>query len=108
MPLDTARPGSRPERLTAHEARQRLEHERDSRLVQLKALEEAGQEADDHSMAVQKDSLQRVLKDIGAAFGRVDDGTYGTCQDCAQPIPVERLEILPYARCCVGCQRRSA
>ncbi|MFJ8584325.1 TraR/DksA family transcriptional regulator [Streptomyces sp. NPDC093595] len=108
MTLDTARPGSRPERLTAQEARRRLEHERASRLVQLKAIEEAGGEEGDHLMAAQKDSAQRVLKDIDAAFDRIEAGTYGTCQECGQPVPVERLEILPYARCCVGCQRRTA
>ncbi|MGI5197604.1 TraR/DksA family transcriptional regulator [Streptomyces sp. CA-288835] len=108
MPLDTAaRRESGPERLTAHEARQRLEHERASRLVQLTAIEEAGPETNDHLMAVQKDALQRVLKEIDAAFQRIEDSTYGICQDCGQPIPVERLEILPYARCCVGCQSRT-
>ncbi|MDK1347720.1 TraR/DksA C4-type zinc finger protein [Streptomyces sp. 378] len=106
MPLDAARRELGSERLTAHEARQRLEHERDSRLVQLTAIDEAGPETNDHVMAVQIDALQRVLREIDAAFRRIEDGTYGTCQDCAQPIPVERLEILPYARCCVGCQRR--
>ncbi|OEJ28858.1 molecular chaperone DnaK [Streptomyces agglomeratus] len=108
MPLDTAaRRESGPEHLTAHEARQRLEHERASRLVQLTAIEEAGPGANDQVMAVQKDALQRVLKAIDAAFDRLENGTYGICQDCAQPIPVQRLEILPYARCCVGCQRRT-
>ncbi|MDX3611284.1 TraR/DksA family transcriptional regulator [Streptomyces europaeiscabiei] len=105
MPLDTAHREVGPERLTAHEARQRLEHERDSRLVQLTAIDEAGPETNDHLMALQKDALQRVLKEIDAAFHRIQDSTYGMCLDCAQPIPVERLEILPYARCCVGCQR---
>ncbi|WP_030265592.1 TraR/DksA family transcriptional regulator [Streptomyces violens] len=108
MPLDTARSESRPERLTAHEARQRLEHERNSRLLQLRAIEETERDASDHLMAAQQESLQRVLKEVEKAFERIHDGTYGTCQDCGQPIPVERLEILPYARCCVGCQRRTA
>ncbi|MCX2971424.1 MULTISPECIES: TraR/DksA family transcriptional regulator [Streptomyces] len=107
MPPDTARPESRPERLAGGEARQRLEHERHARLEQLKAIEEAGGEADDHLAVAQRDSLRRVLKDIDAAFGRIEDGTYGTCRDCGRSIPVERLEILPYAHCCVGCQQRS-
>jgi DnaK suppressor protein len=87
MPLDTARRESGSERLTAHEARRRLEHERDSRLVQLTAIEEAGPETNDHLMAVQKDALLRVLKEIDAAFDRIEDSTYGICQDCAQPTP---------------------
>lgn len=107
MSLAASRPESRPERLTAHEARQRLEHERNSRLTQLKAVEEAEGETTDHFMAAQKDSVRRVLKEIDAALGRVQDGSYGTCQECAKPIPAERLEILPHVRCCVGCQRRA-
>jgi len=55
----------------------------------------------------QRASLQRALKDIDTAFARLDDGTYGICGSCARPIPVERLEILPYARCCVPCQQRA-
>lgn len=103
MTLDTSRSGSRPERLSAHEARQRLDHERNSRLTQLNAFEEAETEISDPFMAAQKDSVRRVLEEIDAACARVKDGSYGTCQECGRPIPAERLEILPYARCCVGC-----
>ncbi|EPD95623.1 hypothetical protein HMPREF1486_01820 [Streptomyces sp. HPH0547] len=94
-------------RLTAHEARQRLEHERGSRLTQLRALDEAGPETDEHLKAAQREALERVLGEIDAAFGRVQDGSYGTCMSCAKPIPAERLEILPYVRFCVACQRRA-
>ncbi|AWW41900.1 TraR/DksA family transcriptional regulator [Streptomyces cadmiisoli] len=105
MSLDTPRTEARSERLTAHEARQRLEHERNTRLTQLRALAEAGQSADQHMMSAQKDTIERVLKEIEAAFTRVDDGSYGTCPGCSKTIPVERLEILPYTRFCVPCRR---
>ncbi|MFE0631278.1 TraR/DksA C4-type zinc finger protein [Streptomyces sp. NPDC058864] len=112
MSPDTAPPEPRPEarsgRMTAHEARQRLEHERNTRLTQLRAVAEAGWAADDHVMVVQKEAVQRVLGEIEAAFARLQDGSYGVCPDCAKPIPAERLEILPYARCCVACVRRAA
>ncbi|MFE0452425.1 TraR/DksA family transcriptional regulator [Streptomyces sp. NPDC058914] len=103
MSLDTPRL----ERLTAHEARQRLEHERSTRLTQLQAIDEAGHEAAELLMSAQKDTIERVLKEIDAAFARVEDGSYGICQGCAKPIPVERLEILPYTRFCVPCQRNA-
>lgn len=105
MSLDTPRTGTRPERLTAHEAIQRLEHERASRLTQLRAVEEGGSEAETHVMAAQQDIVRRVLGEIEAAFARVRDGSYGCCRGCAKAIPVERLEILPYAALCVPCQR---
>jgi RNA polymerase-binding transcription factor DksA len=105
--LDAPRTEPRPERLTAHEARQRLEHARSTRLTQLQALGEGGQ-ADDQLMAAQKDAIERVLKEIDAAFARIDGGSYGTCLGCGKPVPGERLEILPYTRYCVACQRRAA
>ncbi|WP_217142075.1 TraR/DksA C4-type zinc finger protein [Streptomyces sp. AC627_RSS907] len=108
MSLDASRIESRPERLPAHEARQRLEHARNTRLTQLQALDESAHAEDDHLVSAQKSAIQRVLKEIDEAFARVDNGTYGTCLGCSKPVPGERLEILPYTRYCVACQRRAA
>ncbi|BCL25463.1 TraR/DksA C4-type zinc finger protein [Streptomyces aurantiacus] len=108
MSLDTPRTETRLERLTAHEAVQRLEHERNSRLTQLRAIAEAGPDAEEQVMSAQKDTIKRVLAQVEAAFARVQDGSYGLCHDCAKPIPVERLEILPYTKFCVPCQRDNA
>lgn len=121
MSLDTHTPlaEAHPERLTPHDARRRLEHERASRLTQLRAIDEAargdgngsrheaGHTAEEQVMSEQKDTIERVLKDIEAALDRVRDGSYGTCPTCAKPIPVERLEILPYTRFCVPCLRKA-
>ncbi|MEU1619441.1 TraR/DksA C4-type zinc finger protein [Streptomyces sp. NPDC005722] len=106
--MPDARPGPRPVGVSVPDAHRRLEHERDTRLTQLRAVAEAGWAADDHVMVVQKEAIQRVLGEIEAAFARLQDGSYGVCPDCARPIPAERLEILPYARCCVACGRRAA
>jgi RNA polymerase-binding transcription factor DksA len=48
-----------------------------------------------------------ALGDINWALQRLDRGTYGTCERCTAPIPIERLHILPMARLCMPCQRRS-
>ncbi|MGV9939618.1 TraR/DksA C4-type zinc finger protein [Streptomyces sp. NPDC003401] len=110
--LDTPPTEGRPKRLTAHEARQRLEHERNARLTQLRALDEAGRgttdPVTDQVTVVQKEAVRRVLAEIEAAFARVHDGGYGICTGCSRPVPAERLEILPYTRFCVACQRHSA
>ncbi|MEV2250107.1 TraR/DksA C4-type zinc finger protein [Streptomyces sp. NPDC050147] len=90
-----------------HDAHRRLEHERSSRLTQLQAIDGAGPEVEEQVMLAQKDTIERVLKEIDAALARVRDGSYGTCPTCAKPIPVERLEILPYTQFCVPCQRRT-
>ncbi|GGJ45365.1 TraR/DksA family transcriptional regulator [Streptomyces brasiliensis] len=104
MSLDT----SRSELPTADEARRRLQHARDARLIQLRALGETGPANDDPLVSHQKEAIRQVLQQIDEAFDRVEDGTYGTCLGCARPVPAERLEILPYTPFCVACQRHSS
>ncbi len=53
------------------------------------------------------DNAEQVLSEIGAALKRIEDGTYGTCVNCGQEIPLERLEANPWASLCIGCKRRS-
>jgi hypothetical protein len=108
MSSDTARTAPRAEHPTLHEARLRLDHARGTRLVQLRALTETGQSADDHLLSTQREAIERVLKEIDEAFARIEDGTYGVCLGCAKPVPAERLEILPYTRHCVSCRRGAA
>lgn len=47
----------------------------------------------------------RELAAIDDAIGRIDAGWYGVCGDCGRPIPVARLQALPYATLCIDCQR---
>lgn len=37
------------------------------------------------------------------ALRRVDEGTYGVCERCGQPIDPRRLAVRPFARHCIGC-----
>ncbi len=46
---------------------------------------------------------RRELGEIDAALERIDDGTFGVCQDCGGPIGRGRLRAVPEARRCVGC-----
>ena len=45
---------------------------------------------------VEKD--RRILRDIHAALGKLQDGTFGICEATAQPISKERLEAQPWTR----------
>lgn len=45
------------------------------------------------------------LRAIEAAFARLADGSYGTCQDCGSDIAYERLRAQPTATRCVQCQQ---
>ncbi|KPL88988.1 TraR/DksA family transcriptional regulator [Herpetosiphon geysericola] len=40
---------------------------------------------------------QRLIGEVEAALDRIEHGTYGICLKTGKPIPVERLEVLPYA-----------
>jgi RNA polymerase-binding transcription factor DksA len=46
---------------------------------------------------------REAMEEIDAALARIDDGSYGTCQSCERPIPLERLETMPAARFCPAC-----
>ncbi len=45
--------------------------------------------------------LDAELADIERALAKLDDGAYGTCEACGQPIDEARLEANPEARFCV-------
>ena len=45
------------------------------------------------------------LQAVEKALHRVAEGTYGLCEDCAKPIPLARLKVLPFAKLCVACQQ---
>ncbi len=50
-------------------------------------------------------SEQEVLYQIDDALKRMDDGSYGICQECNTPITLSRLKAVPYASMCIACQR---
>ncbi len=49
---------------------------------------------------------QEELHAIQQAQERMADGSYGSCIDCGQPIPFERLKAQPSASRCIVCQTR--
>ncbi len=44
-----------------------------------------------------------ILDKIEAALERIEDGTYGQCEECGAKIPKTRLNAIPYATMCVKC-----
>jgi len=53
-----------------------------------------------------EEGAEELLAKIDAALRRIDAGTYGTCENCGQPIGEERLEAMPWATLCIDCKRR--
>ncbi|MCQ8129693.1 TraR/DksA family transcriptional regulator [Methylomonas rivi] len=55
------------------------------------------------------DALGNAARDevekIKQAISRIDDGSYGICLSCGQPIKKERLMALPYANLCIQCAK---
>lgn len=47
--------------------------------------------------------LLETLRDHEDALAKFDDGTYGRCESCGEPIPEARLEAMPAARYCIAC-----
>jgi len=44
------------------------------------------------------------LKDIDDAIERIENKTYGVCEECSKHINENRLKVIPYARFCINCQ----
>ncbi|QCT93811.1 RNA polymerase-binding protein DksA [Caminibacter mediatlanticus TB-2] len=47
---------------------------------------------------------KQELKEIEEALKRIEEGNYGICEMCDEPIQEERLKIKPYAKYCIICR----
>lgn len=67
---------------------------------------DSGQAAAERSEIVALiEGLQNSHKEITRAIKRIDDGTYGKCENCGRDIPIERLEAIPTTSLCVECKQ---
>lgn len=48
---------------------------------------------------------RRLLREVVIALRKIEDGSFGTCERCGEPIAEKRLDALPFARYCITCQR---
>ncbi len=55
-----------------------------------------------------KQTDAKILQAIEGALGRLDDGTYGVCRDCGDPIAPARLAAIPWTRSCITCKEKQA
>ena len=51
-------------------------------------------------------SLKETLAEVEHALAKFEEGTYGLCENCGQPIAPARLEAKPGARLCINCASR--
>ncbi len=48
----------------------------------------------------------RLVYHVDEALRRIQDGTYGKCQNCNKMISQARLEAVPHARLCIDCKNK--
>ena len=53
-----------------------------------------------------KQTDAKILQAIEDALARIDNGTYGICRDCGQPIAPARLDAIPWTRVCIKCKEK--
>ncbi len=58
-------------------------------------------------LALEK-QLRDHLAEVEHALRKFEEGTYGLCDSCGQPIDPARLEALPQASLCVNCKEKNA
>jgi len=51
-----------------------------------------------------RDRERKLLKKIDDALERLERGDYGDCDQCGEPIGLERLRARPVANLCIGCK----
>ena len=59
----------------------------------------------EHELALTHNSRE-LLAQNERALGRIETGTYGTCESCGEPIGKARLQAFPRATLCVTCKQR--
>ena len=53
-----------------------------------------------------KQTDAKILQAIEEALLRIENGTYGTCRDCGEPIATARLNAIPWTRVCITCKEK--
>lgn len=48
-------------------------------------------------------TLKETLAEVEHALAKMDEGTYGRCEDCGKEIAAARLEAMPSSRYCIDC-----
>jgi DnaK suppressor protein len=69
--------------------------------------EQATQRENDDVLNSLNDEARQTIIQINRALLRLEDGSYGNCASCGQPISVDRLRAVPFAELCIKCASAS-
>lgn len=78
------------------------DHVNDNAAIDTDVREQMGHD----TIEAQVQSLDRKVEMTRAALKKLMKDGYGICENCKNPIPPKRLELLPEARFCVDCEKK--
>lgn len=53
-----------------------------------------------------RDRERKLIRKVQAALNRIEDGSYGICEECGDDISVKRLKARPVTTLCIQCKSR--
>ncbi len=88
------------------EAKETLQHLQDESQNHPDLADRASSETDRAIELRARDRQRKLISKIDAALARIEDGTYGYCEETGEPISIKRLEARPIATLSVEAQER--
>jgi len=88
------------------ETKETLQHLQDENQNHPDIADRASSETDRAIELRARDRQRKLIAKIDAALGRIDDGTYGYCEETGEPISLKRLEARPIATLSIEAQER--
>jgi DnaK suppressor protein len=89
-----------------HESRQTLQHLQNENENHPDLADRASSETDRAIELRARDRQRKLIAKIDAALLRIEDGTYGFCEETGEPISLKRLEARPIATLSIEAQER--
>jgi DnaK suppressor protein len=88
------------------EAKETLQHLQDENQNHPDLADRASSETDRAIELRARDRQRKLISKIDAALHRIEDGTYGYCEETGEPISIKRLEARPIATLSIEAQER--
>jgi DnaK suppressor protein len=88
------------------EAKETLQHLQDENQNHPDLADRASSETDRAIELRARDRQRKLISKIDAAIGRLEDGSYGYCEETGEPISLKRLEARPIATLSIEAQER--
>lgn len=83
-----------------------LQNLKENSLQETDITDRASNETDQFLDLRTRDRMRKLIKKIDAALKRIQDGTYGYCEETGEPIGLGRLEARPVTTLCIEAQER--